>query len=260
MLGTIQSTIKKGKRAFLKSHVRLVLFKIRNFNKEKFLCPICRYNGPYADFFKDNINRKKSACPKCGSLERYRLQFLVIKKISEQYDFSSMSVLHFSPEPFLREHIKNMFGSYYSADLCMKNVDLKKYLLKLPFMDNTFDFVFAPDILDYVKNDINALSEIKRILKPDGIAVIPVSIISKETIEYPDPDESEGGRVRAAGPEYYRRYSDFFGKVVEFDSSSFPDINQLYIYEDRSKRLSNNNLRPVMEGEKHIDIVPVCYM
>jgi len=52
-----------------------------------------------------------------------------------------------------------------------------------------------------------------------------------------------------------------FSKVEQFSSDSLPDNYQLYIFEDRSQWPTKEcPLRPPMKGEKHIDIVPVCYV
>lgn len=42
------------------------------------------------------------------------------------------------------------------------------------FKDNSFDFIFATDVLEHVNNDLVALQEIKRILKPNGKVLIVV--------------------------------------------------------------------------------------
>ncbi len=47
-------------------------------------------------------------------------------------------------------------------------------LVKLPYRDNSFDFVSALDVLEHIKDDRIAISEISRILKKKGIAVITV--------------------------------------------------------------------------------------
>jgi SAM-dependent methyltransferase len=44
----------------------------------------------------------------------------------------------------------------------------------IPFPDNNFDVVFATDIIEHVEDDIEALSEIRRILKPEGKVILTV--------------------------------------------------------------------------------------
>jgi hypothetical protein len=52
----------------------------------------------------------------------------------------------------------------------------------------------------------------------------------------------------------------FFSRIEEFASDSMPPKYQLFIYEDRSRWPTNEcSRRPPMTGEKHVDIVPVCY-
>lgn len=44
----------------------------------------------------------------------------------------------------------------------------------LPFKDNSFDYIVSNDCIEHIPDDIKALSEIKRVLKPQGVAVINV--------------------------------------------------------------------------------------
>ena len=44
----------------------------------------------------------------------------------------------------------------------------------ISFKDNTFDVVYAANVLQYLKNKQPALNEIKRVLKKDGIAILVV--------------------------------------------------------------------------------------
>lgn len=43
-----------------------------------------------------------------------------------------------------------------------------------PFSDNTFDFIFAIDTIEHIKNDLQALKELYRILRPKGFLVVTV--------------------------------------------------------------------------------------
>ncbi|MBN2356941.1 class I SAM-dependent methyltransferase [candidate division KSB1 bacterium] len=241
---------------------RLNLYSILLFNpaKEYFKCPICDYSGPFLDIKPPTGLRKNAKCPKCGALERHRFQYLVMKNILSNIDTSALIMLHFAPEPFLKNFFFNRFGQYETADLCMKGVDHKVDLQELPFKDQSYDFIFASHILEHVLNDKKALYHIRRILKPNGIAILPVPLVANKTIEYPEPNPKEAFHVRAPGLDYFDRYKQFFTKVELIKSDSLPMIYQLYRYEDRSQWPNKQcPLRPTMQGERFIDIVPVCY-
>jgi len=230
-----------------------------NKKKEKFACPVCNYHGPFVDIEPETGLRKNAKCPKCGSLERHRLQYLVIKELFQSYNFSKMSMLHFAPEAFFHKHFKKMFKDYTTVDLVMKHVELRADMRDLPFRDAQYHFVFASHVLEHIKEDYEAISEIRRIIKPGGIAVLPVPIVAYETVEYPAPNPHECGHVRAPGLDYYERYLKYFSKVDICQSGDFPDIHQSYHYEDRSNWPTDiMPLRPTMAGDKHPDFVPVC--
>jgi len=81
---------------------------------------------------------------------------------------------------FLLENVKN------KSFLDIAELPLKQYkykitghpicsdLKKLPFRNESFDFVSALDVLEHIKDDQIAVSEMSRILKNAGIAVITV--------------------------------------------------------------------------------------
>lgn len=245
----------------LKRKVNFYLFLLNNFNKERYKCPVCSYSGPFKDVNPSTGLRKHAKCPKCGALERHRIQYLVMNSLLNNIDTSSLKMLHFAPESFFRDFFSRRFSQYETADLSMNDVDHNVDLQELPFEDQTYDFVFASHVLEHIPNDRKAISEIRRILKPNGIAVLPVPLVAEKTIEYPAPNPNETYHVRAPGLDYFDRYSSFFSKIEQFSSDSFPMIYQLYIYESRSQWPTKEcPLRPSMKGEKHIDVVPVCYV
>src|SRR5260370_42426497 len=107
----------------LKNKVRPPWFIIRalNHSKERFGCPICNYEGPFVDFHSFAGTRKHAVCPKCGSLERHRLQYLVVDIALKDANSLGMKMIHFAPEKFLRPIFWKRFGTYETADLYMRD-------------------------------------------------------------------------------------------------------------------------------------------
>ncbi len=143
----------------------------------------------------------------------------------------------------------------------MHGVDHYVNLLELPFADESYDFVYASHVLEHISDDNKAIAEIRRILRPDGVAILPVPLTGEKTIEYPQPNPNEAYHVRAPGLDYYDRYNKYFSRVEKFTSDMFSQNYQLFIYEDRTKWPTDDcPLLPPSEGKRHIDLVPVCYV
>jgi SAM-dependent methyltransferase len=244
----------------LKAKIRLRVFRLRNFREKKFECPVCAYNGPFMHITPSTGYRRYAKCPNCGAMERHRFQFLVVKDILNSMDTASLKMLHFSPEPFFRDFFSKKFGQYETADLKMKDVDYHVDLQQLPFADQSYDFIFASHVLEYIPHDEKAISEIRRILRPNGIAVLPVPVFSEKTVEYPKFTWDNHYHVRAPGLDYFERYERYFSRVEKIHPDLLPEKYQLFVYEDRSKWPTQKfPWRPPNYGEKHVQIVPVCY-
>ena len=245
----------------MRNWIEVFLFLLSNLNKERFECPVCGYMGPFMDVNPPTGFRKHAKCPECGALERHRIQYLVVSNVLNNVDTSALKMLHFAPESFFRGFFSKRFCRYETADFSMNDVDHTVDLQMLPFEDQTYDFVFASHVLEHIPNDEKAISEIRRILKPNGIAILPVPLVAEKTIEYPEPNPNEVFHVRAPGFDYFEKYSRYFSKVEQYSSDSLPRKHQVFIYEDRTQWPTKEcPLRPSMLGEKHIDIVPVCYV
>jgi SAM-dependent methyltransferase len=237
------------------------LFVLRARSREKFECPVCSYTGPFFDVADPTGLRKHALCPRCGALERHRLQFLAVNDLLKNRRTADLKMLHFAPEPFFQPFFSKQFGQYETADLSMTGVDHNVDLQQLPFDDCTYDFVFASHVLEHVSHDEKAISEIRRVLRPNGIAILPVPLLGEKTVEYPAPNPNEWDHVRAPGLDYFTKYDRYFSRVDKVRSDSLPAKYQLFIYEDRSKWPTKNYpSRLPTQGEKHIDVVPICYV
>ena len=231
---------------FLKG-LRAPIFKLININsKHKYICPICNYKGP----FMDKNNRHHAKCPKCGELERARMAMLVVNEIYDDHKASQTDVLHISPENFLRKIFKKKYKSYISSDLYRKDVDHQFDIEEIPYPDNSFDLVFASHVLEYVKNDKKAINEIKRVLRPGGLAFLPVPMLHDKTIDFEERPLNKR-IIRETGVDYFDRYREVFTEVKVYDPSSFNEKFNLTIdMEDESSTERRMHQLP--------NLLPVC--
>lgn len=218
--------------------------------KNIYHCPLCNYRGELLSF----RGRPYAQCPNCLSLERHRFQYQILQKVLHDKNTKLMHALHFAPEPGLKAFFNHCFAKYVTADIAMSDVDINVDIQALPFADETFDFVFASHVLEHIPDDHKALFEIRRILKPQGMAILPVPIVVASTIEYPEPDPLQDNHVRAPGLDYYERYADYFSSCQFYSSEEVDAECQPFVY------IGENYSHPLRVDECQMkDIIPVCY-
>lgn len=164
---SIVKHLHKLRDGLLPGEAGVKAYALLNPFKLKFHCPICDYRGPFFDSYRRSAGQRPHArCPRCDSMERHRLQFLVVQRLAQRYDFASMSMLHMAPEKFFMELFRRQFGAYVGANLQRnRGVDLQANLCALPFCDGQFDAIYASHILEHIKNDLQAILEVKRVLR-----------------------------------------------------------------------------------------------
>ena len=195
-------------RRFIVKKKNLIIFKRKNIGKERFICPLCNYHGPFKDYKDEIFFIRHQDCPNCQASYRHRLQYLVLNQLSEAFNFSKMTILHCAPEPILRKHLRRLFKEYVSTDLMgMNNINLRADLRNLPIKNENFDVVFASHVLEHIKEDYEAIAEIRRVITPNGFAILPIPIVGYETVEYPEPNPYEFGHVRSPGFDYFENNS-----------------------------------------------------
>ncbi|HCW09218.1 MAG TPA: SAM-dependent methyltransferase [Cytophagales bacterium] len=137
-------------------------------------CPIC--NHRYKKFLPYGRikTRENALCPNCLSLERHRLMFLYLKN-ETNFFAGKLKVLHVAPEPcFLKKFEEQHGDGYITADIESPLAKVKMDLLQIPFDENYFDVVLCNHVLEHVADDIKAMSEIHRVLKPNGWAILQI--------------------------------------------------------------------------------------
>lgn len=178
-------------------------------------CPICEIK--YRKFLPyGRLNPRPNAlCPDSLSLERHRLMWLYLKERTSFFN-APHKLLHIAPELCFIDRFKSMENlEYTTADLESPLADVKMDVHDIPFEDNTFDVVFCNHVMEHVEDDIKAMSEIHRVLKKGGWAIIqsPQDYSRSTTLEDPsitDPKEREkvywqADHVRLYGLDYGQR-------------------------------------------------------
>jgi len=189
-------------------------------------CPVCEYS--YRSFMPyGRINPRPNAlCPNCLSLERHRLIWLYLHERTNFFQ-SKLHVLHIAPEACFIKRLEKIHGDYYiTADIESPLAKVKMDIHEIPFTANTFDAVLCNHVLEHVRDDIQAMSEIYRVLKPGGFAIlqvpffnpIPEVTFEDNTITNPREREKVFGQddhVRKYGHDYPKRMERAGLKAIE---------------------------------------------
>lgn len=186
-------------------------------------CTIC--HSEFNEFGEFGVgNRKNARCHKCGSLERHRLLW---KYLNERTDLltngSKLKLLHFAPERIFY----NIFSELQNIEYCPCDLMPERYayngkakitqadITDIPFEDNSFDIILCNHVLEHIPDDARAMSELYRVMKKGGWAILQVPIdYSRETtyedFSITDPQEREkafgqSDHVRWYGRDYKNR-------------------------------------------------------
>jgi SAM-dependent methyltransferase len=170
--------------------------------------------------------RPQDRCPVCHANDRIRLLFYYLKE--EMGVFGKKGrLLHFAPERALDEK----FTAVPGIDYVPSDIDARRYrhlrnfrecdVVSLPFKDHEFDWIICCHVLEHVPDDRQALRELYRVLRPNGVAILQVPIARKlgHTLEDPSATSRES-RIRRFGQEdHVRLYAADF--VTRLASAGF---------------------------------------
>jgi SAM-dependent methyltransferase len=148
-------------------------------------CPVCDRGF---DRFKDDWNRPRALCWRCGSHERHRAQWLLLERRPELLD-GARSLLHFSPEWCLRRRLQSRAGlRYVTTDHGpAPDVDLRLDITALELPDRAFDAIICSHVLEHVSDDRAAMRELRRVTAAGGFALVMVPLALQRDTTYEDP-------------------------------------------------------------------------
>ena len=202
--------------------------------EEDYILRECNCCGAKLPFFAPFRGRLHAQCPKCYALERTRLVSYYFKNHTEVYT-KEIKLLHFGPETTFYNTFSQCDNiDYYPVDICEnKRIRLIVDMCDIPFEDNTFDYIFASHVMEHIPDDIQAMSELYRTVKPSSeggkvLLMIPLFKTLEKTFENPEYDTPEL-RLKYFGQEdHVRKYSwDFIDRLesVGFKVTTFTPQN-----------------------------------
>jgi predicted SAM-dependent methyltransferase len=195
--------------------------------------------------------RENVLSPSTLSLERHRLLWLYLTQETPLFK-ESLSLLHVAPEQcFYKRFRESSNLTYTTIDLHSPLADVKADICALPFENNSFDVVLCNHVLEHIKDDIQAMLELYRVMKPGGWGILQIPLENHRQSTYEDdsitdPKEraaifGQYDHVRVYGMDYFDRLNEvgFEVQAIDYGKRIGPDLVEQY-------RLAPGELLPVV--------------
>ncbi|MCB1681664.1 MAG: class I SAM-dependent methyltransferase [Rhodospirillales bacterium] len=233
-------------------------------------CPLCEaqvstYISHGADFevlyrrkVVGGMIREHDQCPACRSADRTRLMMLYLKNVSG-VGVKPLRILHIAPDFGLYLWFKR----HRNVDYVASDLDLARYrhieniqkadITAMPFKDNDFDIVICSHVLEHIPDDRKAMSEILRVLKPSGKAMlmVPLATDGQGTEEDPSINDPREQEQRFGQWDHVRLYGkdDFISRLSGAGFTVKP-FNGYDLFPEEAKDLLLNPQETLVVCEK----------
>lgn len=147
-------------------------------------------------------------CPACGASDRDRHLLLYIKAAGILSAIKGKTVVHFAPESAIKRKIEQAAPArYIRCDLFPRQEAVERVdILAMPFANASVDLLIANHVLEHVADDLRAVAEIRRVLKPGGLAIMQTPYCAKlHTTWKDDGIDDDQARLQAYGQEDHVR-------------------------------------------------------
>jgi len=234
-------------------------------------CPLCGHLVPFFTPFSGELMKKyieygclggkfefelfstkQFSCPICGGMDRERLVGLYLRNyFSSNNATIDFRLLEFAPRRAIGKFLQKYFTlCHETADLYMDGVDFRLDICSMTQIpDASYNAWICLHVLEHVPDDASAITELYRILKPNGfgLLLVPISLTLPATEEDIDTSEEErwrrfgqgdhvrlyskrdfASRIRAGGFHLLELGVDFFGAEI-FKRCGLPRSSVLYV-------------------------------
>lgn len=276
-MGFIRSLSKKVVPFWLGKKLRGAYQKILGqvYKGSSYYCPYCQHS--FKKMLPDGFDlpiitdkqiigagrRDNCTCPRCFSKDRDRLIFLYLKNKTDLFE-GHYKLLHIAPEAWMKELFQRIPNLHYTSgvkeaenmgyyyDRMTREMDITDLEMK----NNLYDVIICNHVLEHVTDDILAMEELYRVLKPGGWAIlqVPISPIMEESYEDYDiiSDVSrekyfgQFDHVRIYGQDYFTRLRSVGFKVERHhpikDNWNIPEIEKFALNPEEELIVANKPL------------------
>lgn len=188
----------------IKNFIRSYLYK-----GTAVFCEICDWHGK--QFFEQK-------CPNCNSLPRTRLVPYALRYFNLINE--NPKILHIAPNFNEFKYIKKsvtILSNYDRLNIRnVKHINIVQDLTKTSLVSAQYDVVIAWHVLEHIPEDLKAIKEVYRLLKPKGVFLVSVPIFPKgnkitfedKNIPFTDFEKIHGhyDHCRSCGLDYFIRF------------------------------------------------------
>ena len=146
-------------------------------------CPCC--GGHFKRMSRRRIAGFGGICPRCRSHPRHRAIALLLAR----GDLPGRRLLHFAPEPLFDPVFERLPEIERTTADLYAPADLKLDITNMDLPDGSFDLILCSHVLEHVPDDRAAMSELRRVLAPGGLALV-LTPYRPDVPTYEDPSVS----------------------------------------------------------------------
>ena len=167
-------------------------------------CNVCGWRG--RSFYPNTgtgYHERDTVCPGCLSLDRHRSLLALLRARTDAFN-GGRRVVEVAPSPgfeaLMRAQPDVDYTSFDLAPFAMEQHDITA----MRYPSDSIDYFICFHVLEHLPDDAPAVTEIHRVLRPGGTAVlqVPLDWDAVTTREYPAPDPRECGHVRRYGRDF----------------------------------------------------------